>query len=297
MTKIEKPLLAGTVKDYSKIIYPIIATPKLDGIRCLMIDNTPVSRNFKKIPNKYISRVLPDIAHDGMDGELLLSGNRPFNEVSSAIMSFEGEPDFEYHVFDFVNGFSLSTYEYQVRLELLQNTVAKINSDKIIFVPTQLIENEDQLLSAEENAILSGYEGLMIRNPAGIYKFGRSSEKERILLKIKRFEDSEAEIIGFEEKRSNQNEKTTDAFGYSARSSKKEGIIRVNTLGKFFVKDIHTGVEFSIGSGFTDEFRDMVWADKDKFVGKIVKYKFQPAGVKDSPRFPVFLGFRHKNDI
>ena len=43
----------------------------------------------------------------------------------------------------------------------------------------------------------AGYEGLMLRDPNGIYKFGRSSVKENILLKVKEFMDDEAEIIAF----------------------------------------------------------------------------------------------------
>jgi hypothetical protein len=32
-------------------------------------------------------------------------------------------------------------------------------------------------------------------------------------------------------------------------------------------------------------------------MGKVVKYKSQPTGVKDKPRFPVFLGFRDVVDM
>ena len=32
-------------------------------------------------------------------------------------------------------------------------------------------------------------------------------------------------------------------------------------------------------------------------IGKIIKYKYFPVGQKDKPRFPIFLSFRHPNDI
>lgn len=290
--KIEKPLLAGTAKDYSKIKYPVIGSPKLDGIRCLIIDGKAVSRNFKEIPNKFIAKDLPTLAPNGFDGELLLKGNKPFNEVSSAVMSFDGEPEYEYHIFDYVTD---NNIPYSERIKVLKESVN--SSPKLVIVPTYVINNEDELNIAEEDCINKGYEGLMIRSPNGIYKFGRSSEKEGILLKIKRFEDSEAEILDFEEKMSNQNEKEQDVFGNSTRASKKEFMVPAGVLGAVKVRDIKTGVEFKIGSGFDDEYRKKIWDNQSNFLGKLVKYKFQPSGAKDLPRFPVFLGFRHENDL
>jgi hypothetical protein len=31
--------------------------------------------------------------------------------------------------------------------------------------------------------------------------------------------------------------------------------------------------------------------------GRIVKYRYQPAGMKDVPRFPAYLGFRDVRDM
>ena len=56
-----------------------------------------------------------------------------------------------------------------------------------------------------------------------------------------------------------------------------------------------TGVEFEIGTGFTAAEREALWLAPP--IGKIVKYKFFPVGVKDRPRHPVFLGFREAEDM
>jgi len=295
---IEQPLLASTAKekDFPNIKYPVIGTPKLDGIRCLIVNGKAVSRNFKEIPNKYVARILPTIAKEGMDGELVLKGDKPFNEVSSAIMRFEGEPDFEYQVFDWVT--SSPDEPYVNRIAKLKDCVKTINNDKLKFVDTFDIGNERELQLAEAAVVELGYEGLMIRSPNGKYKFGRSSFKEGILLKIKRFEDSEAIITGFEEKRSNQNEAEINVFGYTERCSKKEGIVLVNTLGAIYVTDTKNAEwKFKLGTGFNDEMRKEIWTNREKYLGKVVKYKYQPSGGKDLPRFPVFLGFRHENDV
>jgi len=71
----------------------------------------------------------------------------------------------------------------------------------------------------------------------------------------------------------------------------------MDTLGTLLVRDVHTGVEFGIGSGFTAEDRQRFWNNKQKVIGTIVKYKYFPTGSKDKPRFPVFLSFRSKDDM
>jgi DNA ligase-1 len=56
-------------------------------------------------------------------------------------------------------------------------------------------------------------------------------------------------------------------------------------------------VEFDLGTGFTSGQRRDLWVGRGKLKGKLVKYKFQPTGVKDKPRFPVFIGFRDARDL
>src|ERR1700743_2525812 len=72
-------------------------------------------------------------------------------------------------------------------------------------------------------------------------------------------------------------------------------------LGGFHVRDIYSGVEFDIGTGFTLEQRKNLWDAWQKnpkhLLGHIVKYKHFPVGVVDKPRHPIFLGFRDRRDM
>ncbi len=43
--------------------------------------------------------------------------------------------------------------------------------------------------------------------------------------------------------------------------------------------------------------RKEVWENKEKYIGKILKYKSQKSGEKDKPRFPTFIGFRNEKDM
>ena len=54
-----KPMLAALCEDVTKLRYPVIASPKLDGIRALVIDGQLVSRTLKPIPNRYVQSFSP----------------------------------------------------------------------------------------------------------------------------------------------------------------------------------------------------------------------------------------------
>ena len=66
--QISKPLLAGKF-DPAKAKFPYAATPKIDGIRFLIVNGQAVSRSFKPIRNKYIQDLLSTALPDGVDGE------------------------------------------------------------------------------------------------------------------------------------------------------------------------------------------------------------------------------------
>ena len=113
----------------------------------------------------------------------------------------------------------------------------------------------------------------------------------------KRFLDSEAEIVGFVELMRNKNEATINKMGYMERSSHMENKVPGGCLGAFQVKDITYGYEFEIGTGFTEADRIAFWKQKRSLLGRVVKYKYFPIGMKDLPRHPVFLGFRDPRDM
>jgi DNA ligase-1 len=115
------------------------------------------------------------------------------------------------------------------------------------------------------------------------------------LLKLKRFLDDEAEVIGFEEKMSNHNVKEVDERGYSKRSSKKAGLVTAGTLGSLIVR--WKGVIFNIGSGFTDKQRQEIWDNKEKYLGKWFTFQYQELTSYGIPRFPTGRGFRSDLDM
>lgn len=287
---IQKPMLAVDAGDISTLQYPLYATPKLDGIRCLKVNGEIVSRNFKPIPNNYIRNTLRAILPEGADGEICLYGTMLFCEVTSSVMRETGEPAFVYYMFDLY-----SNKGYLDRIDDMCN--ADIDEKCVYRLVPEVIENETELLEYEEQQLAKGFEGIMVRTANSPYKFGRSTRKEGYLLKIKRFTDSEAVIIGFVERMHNGNEATKDAFGRTERSSHKANMVPMGTLGALMVRDVKSGVEFEVGTGFDDAQRKDIWDNRDTWMGKIIKYKSQKSGEKDRPRFPVYLGIRDPIDM
>jgi len=283
-------MLAGKVKDndISTLEYPLIASPKIDGIRCLRPHGMmPVTRNFKQIPNRYIRETLIRILPEGFDGEIILPG-KPFNEVVSAVMRFEGTPEFEYHAFDWVQD-SLQE-PFIERIDSLQSKIITINCPYIKYVRQLYMCVGKELEVFERECLSNGYEGVMVRKPLGRYKCGRSTSNEGLLLKLKRFSEDEAIIIGYNELLHNDNVPIPNAFGLIERSTHQANKESMDTLGSFTV--LCNGVQFKIGSGFTAEDRQYYWNIRESVIGKMITFKYQPSGTKDRPRFPIFKGFR-----
>lgn len=302
MSKGFKPLLAASLTDdeIPKLPYPMYLSAKLDGIRAVIRDGVVYSRNLKRIPNEYVQLLFGQDKYNGFDGELIVgpsNAENVYNVTVSGVMSEDGEPDVRFWVFDDAD--EAHAHEpYDQRLNRIQRRLVNtVPSDRIHLMPQNIVHDAETLLKFEHALVSDGYEGVMVRSTTGRYKHGRSTNREANIFKLKRFSDSEAEIIGFEELYKNMNDKQVNELGNSFRSSHKDNLMAMDTLGALIVRDIKTGVEFNIGSGYTQEVRDQIWASRDKYLGKLAKYKHFEVGVKDKPRFPVFIGMRSEIDL
>jgi len=113
--------------------------------------------------------------------------------------------------------------------------------------------------------VAQGYEGAMVKDLDASYLFGRGHE----VMKLKAFFDADLKIEGFIE-----------------GTGKHEG-----KLGSVLVK--YEGVEVQIGSGFNDELREQIWADRDSFLGRVIECRYQEVTPDGSLRFPTFKCFRN----
>ncbi len=295
---IKKPILGEAIKDLKSLPYPLGATYKADGIRALKINGSMKSRTMKPIRNCKINDILSEVLPEGADGEIVVGEG--FSETSSSVMSNIGsglfkEP-FTFYWFDWVQDLKEPYSSRMVRIKDYMTTVSSHPQLTIIPLIPIIVNNQKELEAFEQDALSKNFEGVIVRRLDSPYKCGRSTLKQAYLLKLKRFEDDEGQIIDFEELMHNENDAFKDERGYTKRSSCKEHLTSGNTVVAFVIKT-KEGLEFKLGTGFTADQRLTFWKNRKDLLNKFVKYKYFPVGIKDLPRHPVFLGFRDPDDM
>lgn len=295
-----RPLLAATCDDsnFDQLKYPLLASPKLDGIRCLVVDGKLYSRSMKLIRNKSLQQLTNWNLYNGLDGELIIgspTAKNVFRDTTSAVMSEGGTSiGVKFYVFDNF----LANAPFDSRYYALSKYV---NELLLIRVPHTLMNNAEELMEYEAEMLALGYEGVMLRSLQGKYKNGRSTFKEGILIKLKRgqLRNGDATIIGFTERQHNENEAVINELGYQKRSSSKSGMVSKGDLGSLQVRDVDTGFEFSIGCGvgLNDSLRAEIWQNQEVYLGKLIRYEWFAYGNYDKPRFPKFVCFRDQEDL
>lgn len=279
----------------------LYASYKLDGIRALVRDGELVSRSLKHIPNLYTQSFFKGkVLMEGLDGELISGaphGNDVFARASSAFMSHGGEPDLSYWIFD-VHDLDRKA-PFHERLKLLNEYHVTHFPTEVKLLEQRKIYTVEELHAYEQEALVAGYEGLILKLPTGPYKFGRSTLKQGWMLKLKRFADSEAIVIRVVELQRNQNVPTIDNLGLQKRSTQKAGKVPGGMMGTLECHDIRLNWTFEVGTGFDEAQRLQIWDDRHKIIQRphYVKYKYLPHGSQDAPRHPVFLSWRDPIDM
>jgi DNA ligase-1 len=300
-TKPTKPMKAFSENpDIAKIRYPVLASAKMDGFRCYKPGDFALSCSNKPIRNDFTREWIEKHLPHGPDGELTVKGGN-FNSCQSAFTTKAGEPDFQYNLFDLCVDVG---EQFQDRYEALVAYYASHARDpafvsRVKVIEHILIRSPEEFLRFFEKCLDDGFEGAMMRSLDGPYKCGRTTLREGWLFKYKDWVDTEGRILSLEEGTTNTNEATVNELGHSQRSSCKAGMVPSGTLGKFVVENLETGVVHKIGTGkdLDDVLRQEIWDNREKYVGRVITYKYQACGTLVRPRLPIWKGFRDEEDI
>lgn len=288
--KLFPPMLSASLEDeiIPKLAYPLLASPKLDGIRGIIWEGIAYSRNGKPLRNKFVQDWA--LKHHNMDGEFIVGS--PTDPLclnrTHGVMAYEGEPNFKFWLFDCreaPNGPS-----YQSRLMYIQEKVQ--NDHKVVVVPQHIVHNSHELLAMEEHVLAQGYEGLMLRSPHAPYKNGYSTLKEGYLLKLKRFVDGEAVVTSLEPAMENRNPLQRDEMGFAKRSTHQGNMVPKTMIGTLICRDARWG-ELRVGPGtMTHDERIAFFKNQHRIVGKTIHWRSFGYGLKDRPRFARYYGIR-----
>ena len=291
-----RPMLAiHAPKDLTKLPWPMLASPKLDGIRGIIKNGVMYSRSLKKIPSEaaqQIARYAP-VAYNHFEGELMSSdGHDPF----SIVMTKGDLHPLKLHVFD-TTDVARRNSPYSARAAHL-NSIKNLYLWPFVTVITQtLLFSADELKAYEEMVLANGGEGVVLRHPDSPYKYGRSTVKQAWMLKVVQFKTSEARVVNFNPLQQNNNIPTVSALGLTERGHNQENKQILDTLGSLVVEDLRTGRIFSIGTGFSEALRKQIWDYRSLFLNTFITYKYKGFGQKELPRQPVFVRFRNVVDM
>lgn len=300
---------AAAPSDKHPVRFPKIASIKLDGIRILCRQLRTWTRSNKEVPNKHIRELLSRPEYDGFDIEFIVgppNAEDVFDRSSSAFRREVDIPtDYKFYVFDYIpDGYETVPYEERIRqlvdkITALNDTRFEVRVDPV-FIPHvgTLIHNGDELDTLYSKVLDDGYEGLILRDPTGYYKYGKGSPVDQSILKLKPSEDSEAIILELLEARTNLNEAFTNELGGTSRTSHQENKVGNGMVGKFLAMDIYSGAVFKLSAGqMKHPERVYAFENPDDYVFHIATYRFMPIGIQEKPRMNRYLRLRSLADI
>lgn len=314
-------MLAITAKDLDTLPYPLYASVKLDGIRCL-VNGGGQSRSGERFPNPHASRLLSGLP-DGLDGELCVldaNGVPDFRRTGGALQRLTGEPKLVYYVFDLWNhrgSFSARAYALGIH---------DLNAwpDWVVYHPQTLVRNAEEVRRLFAKAVAAGQEGLILKRPDSLYKGGKASGKNATEWKVKPYEDSEAVILSVFERMHNTNEATKDALGHTKRSNTKGAKEGTGLIGGFVcctlearmpkgvlqvlagntLRDMGVAAKwvkentFEVSAGkMTHVESAKLWQGRAQLVGRTIRFQHVTVGGYDKPRHGTFQGFREAWDL
>lgn len=298
-----KPMRASRLERFDQLRYPVLGSPKIDAVRGLVVDGVLMSKNMKPIRNRHLQRVYGLRALNGLDGELALGepnvpelpdGTTLLGRSMSAVMSYGGEPEVVFHLFD---RWDKPARPFGYRIGLVEDLVDDHPRKPLALVRHELLADEAAAAEFERRCLAQGYEGVCFRDPDGPYKPGKSTPREGWFWKLKRFEDGEATVLKVIEGYANDNEAFTDELGRKKRSTAAAGRRPSGLMGSMLVRR-RDGHEFVVAAGKATAEQRAAWLRTPSLiVGRTVTWRAFTYGTKDADRFPLFYAVRHRDDI
>lgn len=279
-------LAPNELPDVSKLKYPLESQPKLDGFRAVYIPDKNdifLGRSGLPIENTNcadVFKALYGVQDYVLDGELYCHG-MGFDDIASVLNS-EDKPipeGMKFVVYDCVplvdwNKKSCKiTYDQRLATlrELVQSSIG--DRKRITDIISDYVGSAAEAVELYKKYLTNGYEGGMLKNPLGYYKWKRTTVLSGEMLKLKPFKTIDVPITGVYE-----------------GEGKFEG-----TLGGIVVA-LDSGGSCSVGTGFTDAVRKEIWGNQSKYKGKMVEISYIEETEDNSLRHPSFKRFRPDKD-
>ena len=276
----EFPMLAQKFTERKHYIeYPCYVQPKFDGVRCFAkkISETEVTyasrRNKKYKTLEHLTLYFLEMLNVGdiVDGEVYIH-DVTFQGIIRRVKKLRPESiELKFHAYDIIRTHN-PNMPYSERCEDLSDMLDELYCnhhsycETITNCPTYRVENEQDIYQYHDKFVKKGFEGVIIRNSDGLYKFNARSND---LQKYKEFIDEEFKIVGAIE---------TDDGNH-------RGCIK-------FICETKQGLEFTSYPKGTLDKRRRMFNEKDKYIGKMLTVRYQQLSEEGVPIFNVGIAVR-----
>lgn len=250
-------LLANVFRSGEHVLSDYWVSEKYDGVRAYWDGQRLLTRRGTELhaPSWFTANwpVLP------LDGELWIGRGR-FQEVIATVRDRVPNDaawrEVKFMVFD------LPTFPgvFTDRSAALQALLQRLHIQWLRAVEQHRGSDEETLLAYLDQLVDAGAEGLMLHRANSLYQAARNDD----LLKLKRFTDAEARVVGY-----------------------TEGKGKYTGLTGALVVETAAGTRFRIGSGLTDAQRR-----HPPPIGSWITYSFQGMTASGIPRFATFVRLR-----
>lgn len=321
----KQPMLAPSYspltypKFLEEIEYPVLLSPKVDGIRNIVkhaermdfdSDLNPISLGFHNVCfSKSLTRLPSRQVQESFSGFLELDGELTVgpetdtdlcNRTQSYVMSDDKPAEnLAFRVFDCADT-NLKDEDFELRLEHARGLIDEYRlvypDSNVSIIEHEWCDNLDDLLIAEERWLAMGYEGVMGRNPFGRYKQGRGTWREKLNFKLKRFEDTEGVLVGLEEGSTNTNPDMRNNMGFAKRSFAKDGLFPSGMVGVLIVNVDGMIARVAPGELKHPERVDML-KNPERYLQRTLTFRHFPHGAKDTFRQAKFANWRDKRTM
>jgi DNA ligase-1 len=251
------PLMLASIHHPGLHLPDYWVSEKLDGVRGRWDGQRLISRGGLPIAAPaWFTQGWPPYP---LDGELWMGRGRfeaTVSVVRAEIPNEAGWRQLRFMVFDL----PAHGGPFSARIQAMATLPALAPSGSLQVIAQHRVDNNKALQSLLRQTVQAGGEGLMLHRGDALYQAGRSGD----LLKLKPFDDAEAQVLGHEPGQGKYRGQT--------------GALRVRTAD---------GRRFKLGSGLSDAMR----SDPPP-VGTWVTYRFRGLNASGLPRFANFLRVR-----
>lgn len=253
----EHKVMLAKPLEWHRVKYPCVSTVKLDGVRAIYRDSVFYTRNGKILHGlEALARRLSGAPV--LDGELVCPG-LDFQTSSGSLRSFAETPNAQFHIIDLPEHPSRSFIE---RMIAARNLV----TENVFVIPWRTVNSPEQIEKLYRSALEFGYEGVVVKPMEYEYVDKRSFD----WMKLKAVNTVDARIV--------------DVFeGTGKYSSSAGGVIIQMPDSEVLVR---------VGSGFSDQQRDEIYAEPDKYIGRMIEVKYHEVTPDGSLRHPRFYRWR-----